>query len=162
MKRLRLALSLSLLAAIGGALAGEPEVYKAYDGPDVPIEQQVVLKVAQVYPGFHLIEKPEVGVIAYDGKGGLLSGARHADEYRFLPGKHVIAFQVKRGRMDGRTILWFVGVAGKTYSTQLDSSTFHYRLWIQDDATGQPVGGTRGSADEPGQPPPASSDKSSG
>jgi hypothetical protein len=154
-------LFLSFFAAVSSAFAGEPEIYKAYDGPDVPIEQQVVLKVTQNYPGFHLIEKPEVGLFAYDGKrmGSFLSSVKHADEYHFLPGKHVVAFRVKRGTMLGYTNLWFVGVAGKTYSTQLETSVFRYDLWLQDDATGKPVGGKQGSRDEPKAQAPAPATK---
>ena len=48
-----------------------------------------------------------------------------------------------------RANLWLVGEAGGSYLVKVDQSGDGVRMWLEDERTGKPVGGARGSADEP-------------
>ena len=45
--------------------------------------------------------------------------------------------------------LWFVGEAGNSYLVRPGQTGDGLTVWIEDERTGKPVGGVRGSADEP-------------
>ena len=164
MRSLILAAFLTCLAAGGSAFAHEPDIYKAYEGPEVPVEQQVILKIPEIHPPHVYQANPKLRIVSVDGRniGNWFTGAKRADEFRFLPGKRVIQFQMQWGRLVGYSNLWFVGVAGKTYSTHLEFDRWNFKLWINDDATGQPVGGIHGASDEPGDSSSKASDPSGG
>jgi hypothetical protein len=93
-------------------------------------------------------------------RGELLTGGPYGGDTRPItvaPGKHKIIFAVASRMYGGRSELWLVAQPGGIYSAHVqitgypDEHTAGYRfaVWITDDATGNRVGGVRGSDDEP-------------
>jgi hypothetical protein len=75
-------------------------------------------------------------------------------EVKLTPGKHVIRAQAFLGGYYADCHLWFVAEAGGCYEVRYQlPDQLHITFWIVDTATGRPVGGVKGSDDEPPDPP---------
>ena len=80
---------------------------------------------------------------------GILSASRGAQAVYMLPGKHTFRL---RYRGPGTTVtanLWLVAEAGGSYLIKAAQTGDGVRIWIEDEKTGKPAGGIRGSPDEP-------------
>jgi hypothetical protein len=69
------------------------------------------------------------------------------------PGKHTIQVQ----SFSSVAELWLIAEPQTQYVVQVKGSKQGERVWIENQQTGQPVGGIKGSADEPETPPAATS-----
>jgi hypothetical protein len=144
-----LVLALLLPAAV---LAKGWKAHKGYEGADPPAEELVHLKVSQDTDIEILISRRGISVESIDGKSmaNWWSNTKVVDEILFKPGKHRIGYLTTQwGGRYGLMQLWFVAEPGKSYVTRQELGGSTFRIWIEDVATGERVGGIVGSADEP-------------
>ena len=135
------------------ALAGcASPVVQLYEGPTLAAAQQVILRVEQRGRTF-VGERVDIQQI--DDKHtlstgeGILSASTGAQAVYMLPGKHTVRARY-RGKGNAVTAnLWFVGEAGGSYMVKAGQTGDGLKVWIEDEKTGKPVGGVRGSGDEP-------------
>jgi hypothetical protein len=80
---------------------------------------------------------------------GILSSSSGAQAVYLLPGKHTARLRYRGPGAAVTTNLWFVGEAGGSYVVKAGQVGDGLKVWIEDEKTGTPVGGVRGSADEP-------------
>lgn len=146
MKNIVLISGLLLLAGCAAPVA------KLYDGPMLAPSQQVVVRVDQRGRTF---ASERVDIQQVDDKPtlsfgeGLISSSSGAEAVYLLPGKHTFRLRY-RGRGDAVTAnLWVVGEAGGSYIVKAAQTGDGLKIWIEDESTGKPVGGVRGSPDEP-------------
>jgi hypothetical protein len=139
----------ALLLALAGCAA---PVAKMYDGPVLAPSQQVVLRVEQrgrTFAG----ERVDIQLVdekrTLDTGEGILSSSSGAQAVYLLPGKHTLRLRYRGPGTAVRANLWLVGEAGGSYLVKVDQQGDGVRIWIEDEKTGKPVGGVRGSADEP-------------
>jgi hypothetical protein len=129
-------------------------VLKVYEGDALPAEQEVALKNPLMKCTWTNVCQV-AGIVSIDGKK-LGTGWRvisKSSEFRLLPGKHTVEFWMQNGSAVGSATLWFVGEAGKAYVVEYKPKGYAYSLLIRDE-TGSPVGGVKGSNDEPLDPIP--------
>jgi len=70
-------------------------------------------------------------------------------EVRLAPGKHTVHVVVMLGSWYAEGDLWFVPAPRGEYEVHYHAKDMKVALWIVDKETGQPVGGVKGSDDEP-------------
>lgn len=138
-----------LLFALAGCAA---PVVQMYEGPTLAPSQQIILRVDQRGRTF---AGERVDIQQVDEKStlsfgeGILSSSTGAQAVYMLPGKHTVRLRY-RGHGDAVTAnLWFVGEAGNSYLIKAGQTGDGLKVWIEDEKAGKPVGGVRGSADEP-------------
>ena len=146
----RICVFLSVLALAGCAAP----VVKMYDGPVLAPSQQVIARVedrGRTFVG------ERVDIQQVDGKPtlsfgeGILSSSSGAQAVYLLPGKHTLQLRYRGPGAAVTAHLWFVGEAGNSYLVKAAQTGDGLKVWIEDEKTGKPVGGVRGSADEPAQ-----------
>ena len=133
------------------AQARDWKVLKGYDGADLPDDRQVHLLVSQESDRHLLVARSGLSLWKIDGRkvGGFLRDAV-VDEVVLAPGKHRVGYTaMKLGGGFAQVELWFVAEPGKRYVSRSRMETYGAFVWIEDAATGQPVGGVIGSDDEP-------------
>jgi hypothetical protein len=118
-----------------------------YEGKEIEAGKQAIIRVEQEDPtdGF-------LGILSVDGRstnsiGHLFSGL--ATEVAVLPGKHTIFLRIDYPFSFAATKLWLVAEAGVVYVAKCSSKWNSVAIWIENERTGQPVGGVSGSDDEP-------------
>jgi hypothetical protein len=127
-------------------------VVQLYEGPTLAPSQQVLVRVDQRGRTFasERVDIEQVDDKRTLGTGeGILSASRGAQAVYMLPGKHSLRL---RYRGPGTTVtanLWFVGEGGASYVVRAAQVGDGVKVWIEDEKTGKPVGGIRGSPDEP-------------
>jgi len=147
MKNIALVSGFLLLAACAAP------VVQMYEGPTLAPSQQVLVRVEQRGRTF---ASERVDIEQVDGKPtlgtgeGILSAATGAQGVYMLPGKHTLQLRY-RGPGGARVTahLWLVAEAGASYLVKGAQMGDGVKIWIEDEKTGQPVGGVRGSPDEP-------------
>jgi len=145
----RIAVFLSVIALAGCAAA---PVTQLYPGPTLAPSQHVIVRVDLRGRAFasqrvdieQVDDKPTLGT----GEG-ILSSSSGAQAVYMLPGKHTLRLRYRGPGTAVRANLWLVGEAGGSYLVKVDQQGDGVRLWIEDEKTGKPAGGVRGSADEP-------------
>jgi len=141
---------LVLLLALGGCVAAP--VIQMYPGPTLAASQHVIVRVEQRGRAFagervdiQLVdEKPTLSF----GEG-ILSSSSGAQAVYLLPGKHTAQLRYRGPGAAVTAHLWFVGEAGGSYLVKAGQTGDGLKVWIEDEKTGKPVGGVRGSPDEP-------------
>lgn len=138
-----------LLLALAGCAA---PVVKMYDGPVLAPSQQVILRVDQRGRTF---AGERVDIQQVDEKStlsfgeGILSSSSGAQAVYMLPGKHTVQLRYRGPGAAVTAHLWLVGEAGGSYLIKAGQTGDGLKVWIEDEKTGKPTGGVRGSADEP-------------
>ena len=89
-------------------------------------------------------DKPTLGT----GEG-ILSSSSGAQAVYMLPGKHTLQLRYRGPGAAVTAHLWFVGEAGSSYLVKAGQTGDGLKVWLEDEKTGKPVGGVRGSGDEP-------------
>lgn len=144
----RISLFLSVIALAGCAAP----VAQLYEGPTLAASQQVVLRVDQRGRTF---AGERVDIQQVDDKStlsfgeGILSSSSGAQAVYLLPGKHTVRLRYRGHGAAVTANLWFVGEAGNSYLIKAGQTGDGLKVWIEDEKTGKPTGGVRGSADEP-------------
>lgn len=138
-----------LILALAGCAA---PVVQLYQGPTLAPSQQVILRVEQRGRTF---ASARVDIEMVDDKRTLdlgqeiASGSRGAQAVYMLPGKHTVRARYRGPGTTAIANLWFVGEAGGSYLVKGGQVGDGVKIWIEDEKTGQPTGGVRGSPDEP-------------
>ena len=138
-----------LLIALAGCAA---PVAKMYDGPMLAPSQHVLVRVDQRGRTF---ASERVDIQQVDDKAtiamgeGLISASSGAEAVYMLPGKHTLRLRYRGPGAAVTSNLWFVGEAGNTYVVKAGQTGDGIKVWLEDEKTGKPAGGVRGSADEP-------------
>ena len=146
MKKFILIFGLLALAACAAPVA------KMYDGPVLAPSQHVILRVDQRGRTF---AGERVDIQTVDDKKtlefgeGILSASSGAQAVYMLPGKHTVQLRYRGPGAAVTANLWFVGEAGNSYLIKAGQTGDGLKVWIEDEKTGKPVGGVRGSPDEP-------------
>jgi hypothetical protein len=146
MKKILLPIGFFLLAGCAAP------VVQLYEGPTKDPSQQVILRVEQRGRTF---ASERVDIEQVDDKNtlgtgeGILSSSRGAQAVYLLPGKHTARLRYRGPGSTATASLWFVGEAGGSYLVKGGQTGEGIKVWIEDEKTGKPVGGVRGSADEP-------------
>jgi hypothetical protein len=145
----RIAVFLSVIALTACVQA---PVTQLYPGPTLATSQHVLVRVDQ--PG-RAFTSERVDIQQVDDKAtlstgeGIFSSASGASAVYVLPGKHTLRLRYRGPGAAVTANLWFVGEAGNSYVVKAGQTGDGLKVWIEDEKTGKPVGGTRGSADEP-------------
>jgi len=135
--------------AIAGCAA---PIAKMYDGPVLAPSQQVVLRVesrGRTFAGERVDIQQVDDKRTLDTGEGILSSSSGAQAVYLLPGKHTVRLRYRGPGSAVTANLWFVGEAGSSYLIKAGEVGDGLKVWIEDEKTGKPVGGVRGSADEP-------------
>jgi hypothetical protein len=139
-----------LLLALAGCVAAP--VTQMYPGPTLATSQHAIVRVDLRGRAF---ASQRVDIEQVDDKPtlstgeGIFSSASGASAVYVLPGKHHLRLRYRGPGTAVRANLWFVGEAGGSYLAKVDQLGDGVRIWLEDERTGKPVGGVRGSADEP-------------
>jgi hypothetical protein len=141
---------LTLVLALGACAA---PVVQMYEGPTLAPSQQVLVRVDQ---RGRTMASERVDIEQVDGKRtlgvgeGILSTATGAQAVYMLPGKHTLQLRYRGpGGVRVTAHLWLVAEAGGAYLVKAAQTGDGAKVWIEDEKTGKPVGGVRGSPDEP-------------
>jgi hypothetical protein len=141
---------LTLVLALAGCAA---PVVQMYEGPTLAPSQQVLVRVDQ---RGRTMASERVDIEQVDGKRtlgvgeGILSTATGAQAVYMLPGKHTLQLRYRGpGGVRVTAHLWLVAEAGGAYLVKAAQTGDGAKIWIEDEKTGKPVGGVRGSPDEP-------------
>jgi hypothetical protein len=141
---------LTLVLALAGCAA---PVVQMYEGPTLAPSQQVLVRVDQ---RGRTMASERVDIEQVDGKRtlgvgeGILSTATGAQAVYMLPGKHTLQLRYRGpGGVRVTAHLWLVAEAGGSYLVKAAQTGDGAKIWIEDEKTGKPVGGVRGSPDEP-------------
>ena len=145
----RISLFLSVLALVGCAPA---PVTQVYPGPTLAPSRHVIVRVDLRGRAFasqridieQVDDKPTLATAE-----GIMSSSSGAQAVYMLPGKHTLRLRYRGPGTAVRANLWLVGEAGGSYLVKVDQQGDGVRMWIEDEKTGKPAGGVRGSADEP-------------
>lgn len=144
--RIGIAVLLLALAACAAPVA------QMYDGPTLAPSQHVVLR-SEARGRTFVGERVDIQLV--DDKPtlktaeGILSSSSGAQAVYLLPGKHTLRLRYRGPGAAVTANLWFVGEAGNSYLVKAGQTGDGLKVWIEDEKTGKPVGGVRGSADEP-------------
>lgn len=128
-------------------------VVQMYEGPTLAPSQQVLVRVDQ---RGRTMASERVDIEQVDDKRtlgvgeGILSTATGAQAVYTLPGKHTLRLRYRGpGGVRVTANLWLVAEAGGSYLVKAAQTGDGAKIWIEDEKTGRPVGGVRGSPDEP-------------
>jgi hypothetical protein len=146
---MRYGIAVLLLALAGCAVA---PVTQMYPGPTLAPAQHVIVRVEQRGRAF---ASERVDIQQVDGKAtlsfgeGILSSSSGAQAVYILPGKHTLQLRYRGPGAAVTANLWLVAEAGNSYLVKAGQTGDGLKVWIEDEKTGKPAGGVRGSADEP-------------
>lgn len=139
-----------LLLALAACVAAP--VTQLYPGPTLASSQHVLVRVearGRAFAG-ERVDIQQVDDKATLGTAeGILSSSSGAQAVYMLPGKHTLRLRYRGPGAAVTANLWFVGEAGNSYLIKAGQTGDGLKVWIEDEKTGKPVGGVRGSADEP-------------
>ena len=127
-------------------------VVQLYEGPTKKASEHVVLRAEERGRTF---AGERVDIQQVDGKAtlsfgeGILSSSSGAQAVYLLPGKHTVQLRYRGPGSAVTAHLWFVGEAGGAYLVKAGQTGDGLKVWIEDEKAGKPVGGARGSPDEP-------------
>lgn len=143
------AITLILSLLLAGCAA---PVVQLYEGPTKASSDHVILRVDQrgrTFAGERVdIQQVDNRQTLSFGEG-ILSSSSGAQAVYMLPGKHTVQLRYRGPGAAVTAHLWFVGEAGGSYLIKAGQTGDGLKVWIEDEKTGKPVGGVRGSADEP-------------
>jgi hypothetical protein len=141
-------LVLLLIFAISGCAATQKA--RMYSGEAVDANKQSVIRADRRAPNtrFH--------IISVDGERTLtdfyyfLTQGR-VEEVHVLPGKHRLITRIDnlRSNMHAMGDLWLIAEPGESYILKARSQGYRVYMWLENERTGQRVGGVTGSDDEP-------------
>ena len=143
---------LGMMVLLLGLAACAAPVAKMYDGPMLAPSEQVIVRVesrGRTFAG------ERVDIQAVDDKQtlsfgeGITSSSSGAEAVYMLPGKHTLRLRYRGKGAAVTANLWFVGEKGNSYLVRATQTGDGVKVWLEDEKTGQPVGGVRGSPDEP-------------
>jgi len=146
---MRIGIVVLLLALAGCAPA---PVVQLYPGPTLAPSQHVVVRVdlrGRAFAG------ERIDIQQVDGKPtltfgeGIMSSSSGAEAVYLLPGKHILQLRYRGPGAAVTAHLWLVTEAGGSYLIKAGQTGDGLKVWIEDEKTGKPTGGVRGSADEP-------------
>ena len=144
-----ISLFLSVLVLAGCVAA---PVTQMYEGPTLAPSQHVIVRVdlrGRAFAG-ERIDIQQVDDRPTLGTGeGILSSSSGAQAVYMLPGKHTLRLRYRGPGAAVTANLWLVGEAGGSYLVKAGQTGDGLKVWIEDEKTGKPAGGVRGSADEP-------------
>lgn len=145
----RIALFLLVVALAGCAAA---PVTQLYPGPTLAPSQQVIVRVdlrGRAFAGERIdIQQVDDKATLSFGEG-IMSSSSGAQAVYILPGKHTLRLRYRGPGAAVTTNLWLVGEAGGSYLVKAEKTGDGLKVWIEDEKTGKPAGGVRGSPDEP-------------
>lgn len=128
-------------------------VVQVYEGPTRAPSEQVIVRVEQ---RGRTMASERVDIEQVDEKRtlslgeGILSTASGAQAVYMLPGKHTLQLRYRGpGGVRVTAHLWLVAEAGGAYLVKAAQTGDGAKIWLEDEKTGQQVGGVRGSPDEP-------------
>jgi hypothetical protein len=113
-----------------------------YSGGEVSPDKRAVIRVSHPSSG-------KICIYSVDKKKTFLLVATFPEEVYILPGKHNIVVETKFTFTYAFADLWLVAEPGETYVIKSLEKGDRVRMWIENERTGQPVGGVTGSSDEP-------------
>ena len=127
-------------------------VVQLYEGPTRAPSEQVILRSearGRTFVGERIdIQQIDDRHTLSTGEG-ILSASTGAQAVYLLPGKHTVRARY-RGKDTALTAnLWFVGEPGGAYLLRAEKTGDAVKVFIEDEKTGKPTGGVRGSPDEP-------------
>jgi hypothetical protein len=141
-------LALLLIFTISGCAATQKA--RMYSGEAVAANKQAVIQADRRAPNtrFH--------ITSVDGERTLsafyyfLTQVR-VEEVYVLPGKHRLITRIDnlRSSMFATTDLWLIAEPGESYILKAQSKGYTVYMWLENERTGQRVGGVTGSDDEP-------------
>lgn len=146
---MRMLLPAVLLALLCGCASDAHR--KMYAGEVRPAEQRALLHVTGKRAGYDNVFI--IGTV--DGERTIALGERFfypyagANSVEVLPGRHVVVLST---RYDGKVSLaelWFVAEAGHSYAAKAEETGGAVRFRIEDEASGQAVGGVLREFSEP-------------
>jgi hypothetical protein len=131
----------ALLVALtnSGCVSG---VKKMYEGPEVSPDKRAVIKRDRNSDG-------QISIFDVDNKKTYPLINICPEEVYVLPGKHNIGVAVSFWYGGAAANLWLVAEANETYVVKSKSKGEGVLIWIENERTGKPVGGIKGSSDEP-------------
>ncbi|MEA3192849.1 MAG: hypothetical protein QOD26_1182 [Betaproteobacteria bacterium] len=135
------------------ALAGcAAPVVQMYEGQTRAPSDQVIVRVesrGQTFAGEWVDIQQVDDQPTLKKAQGFLSGSSGAQAVYLLPGKHTLRLRYRARGAEVTANLWFVAEAGNSYLIKAGQTGDGLKVWIEDEKTAKPVGGVRGSADEP-------------
>ncbi len=123
---------------------------KMYPGEEVEASKQAVVRVNQ-----RESSRGKLGITKVDGNitvnmfKFLFNGGKWAGEVYVLPGKHRIMARIDYGLSFAGGAMWLIAEPGETYLLKALSNGYAVTMWLENERTGQKVGGIIGSDDEP-------------
>jgi len=144
----RIPIFLSVLALAGCAAP----VVQMYEGPTRASSEQVIVRAesrGRTFVGERVDIQQVDDKPTLQTAEGILSSSSGAQAVYMLPGKHTLRLRYRGPGSAVTANLWFVGEAGNSYLIKAGQTGDGLKVWIEDEKTGKPVGGVRGSADEP-------------
>jgi len=144
-----IAVFLSVIALAGCAAA---PVTQLYPGPTLSPSQHVIARVdlrGRAFAGERIDIQQVDGKQTLSFGEGIFSSSSGAQAVYMLPGKHTLQLRYRGPGAAVTAHLWLVGEAGGSYLIKAGQTGDGLKVWIEDEKTGQPTGGVRGSADEP-------------
>ncbi len=140
------AIIVSLIAFVACGCAA-PRVIM-YSGGELPANQQATIR-GDDDAGRHLHvriarvdDERTVGFFAYFADGW-------AREVSVLPGKHRLVIKMHIGSSHAWGNLWLVADPGETYIVKARTEGYSTKMWLENERTGQKVGGVVGGGNEP-------------
>lgn len=121
-----------------------------YPGEELEASKQAVIRVHQREDSWGKLGITHVdGNITVNFFKYLFNGGKWAGEVYVLPGKHKIQAKIEYPLSFAHSQIWLVAEPGETYILKALSKGYAANMWLENERTGQPVGGFIGSDDEP-------------
>ena len=127
-----------------------------YTGDKIPQDQMAIIqRDFETKHSIRVTLNKRVRIVKIDNKTIEPLAALFDEFYTKQPkiyieqGKHIVDIQYEYGSLFANTKLWFVAESGKSYSAKAKTKSYSVFMWIEDDSTGEHVGGVVGSVDEP-------------
>jgi uncharacterized protein YceK len=123
---------------------------KMYSGAKLPGNQQATIRGSDnadknTYTRIARVDDERtVDLFTY-----LFDGGRWAYEVYVLPGKHHIVAKKDIGSQFAWGNLWLVADPGETYIVKVRTEGYSVKMWLENERTGQKVGGIIGDNSEP-------------
>lgn len=134
------------LFMIAGCAA--PKV-KMYSGDEVAPSKQAIIRVDPQNTRGRLRIGSVDGKMTVNYFAFLFNGGNFAGDVYVLPGKHIIGPHISDGPFVAVGRLWVVAEQGETYILKSLTKELRVSFWMENERTGEQVGGIVGSDDEP-------------
>jgi hypothetical protein len=144
---------MALLSVVLFVISGCAAKVHMYPGAELTPDKYATVRAEPKISGF--FDHADLSIMRVDCDltmgilGTVFRDGHWAQEVYVLPGKRRLQLHWSRGFFLAGGRVWFVGEAGKRYLARAESKGGRVRMWIEDERTGEPVGGWMGSDDEP-------------